>query len=155
MSIDNIKCNSKILKSVWGGEGEITSNAAMLMPSYRDPNSSAQTAVTYRSCAKILFSPNASYEIAVLENITALGQKDRNKDGGVDGCSDTEYIIDDFKIHGWSAIASDLDAKDFGSPAVRLRTLFIGMKGVGKHVVDQLELDNVFVLISRRSASYA
>ena len=116
------------------------------MPIYRDASSTAQTAVTYRSCAKILFSANANYEIALLENITALGQKDRGKDGGVDGLSDTEYIVNDFKVHGWMANAVDIDAKEYGSPAVRLRTLFIAMKGTGKHVVEKMALDSVFIL---------
>ena len=122
------------------------------MPMYRDATSTAQTAVTYRSCSKLLFSPNSAYELAVLENVTALGQKDRSKEGSaVDGTSDSEYIINDFKIHGWSCVAVDLDAKEYGSAATRLRTLFIAMKGTEKHVAEKMAVDIVFCL---RSAAY-
>ena len=111
---------------------------------YRDASSTAQTAVTYRSCSKLLFSASSSYELAVLENVTALGQKDRNKEGNtLDGTSDSDYIINDFKIHGWSCIAVDVDAKDFGSPATRLRTIFIAMKGIDKHVGERMTVDIV------------
>ena len=111
----------------------------MCMPMYRDPHSTAQTAVAYRSCAKILFSASSNYEMCVLENITALGQKDQG------GISDTEYIVNDFKVHGWTAVAEDMDARDYGSPSVRLRTIFIALKGTSKSVVEKIALEIVFV----------
>ena len=112
---------------------------ALFLPTNRDANSSAQTAITYRSCARVLFNAKSNYEIAILENVTALNQKPSEA-----SLSDTEFIVDDFKMHNWSCIAADINAKDYGSAANRVRTIFIAMKGSQKQTGKCLTEECVF-----------
>ena len=95
--------------------------------------------MTYRACSKLLFDSQSAYEIAVLENVCSLHQKSDAMQQ-----SDVEFIEQEFRMHGWSVITVDLEARDFGSAANRARTIFIGMRGNNKFVKDSMSQDCVF-----------
>ena len=93
---------------------------------HRNSDSHTSTAVTYRACSKIIFREGSTLQWAILENVTALGQKP------LDGQSDSEFILTDFALHGWNCLQLDVEASLYGSMSNRLRTFYIALKGTGR-----------------------
>lgn len=102
----------------------------------RNADPQAATAVTYHACAKLLFHPESTFQWAVLENVMALGQKQCGQ-----ALSDAQWIVEDFRRHQWSCAEMELEASDYGSPALRQRKIFVAFKGRNADEECRLEKD--------------
>ena len=82
-----------------------------------------KTGKAYALCDNIADLPQVKK--LLLENLSALGQKDKSTDGSQ---SDTEYIVDQLKSKGFCAWACTSNANEFGSPVPRIRTYWLACR---------------------------